>query len=310
MSGSTPADLAVTFRSLARRQREAHRRRRPGRVRRPARRARRATSRPPPPPSGRPPTPTRWRPRSSGAGRRVGRRHARHAARRGPRRRRCCCGRARPPAASEDEERLTRQLASGGSGGRGRPALRVVLDEVLDDRAVDGVDEHEPATRRADPRPSSTAPATSAGCAAPPDLLGRGVADREPDRLLGLDQRLLLVDVHPPTGREREDRDDGRAASGRPEPTLVDDRRGVLADDPHHEADGRDDQVDDRRDAPAGVVRELVRADVAGRVQIVGQLVAVVGRRRRVGARGPSSSPTQATEPERLPPDGAVTQPA
>ena len=63
--------------------------------------------------------------------------------------------------------------------------LGVVLDQVLDDLAVDGVDEHEPApARRVLDRVAQHPPRRPAAQPAP-HLLRRGVADREADRLLG-----------------------------------------------------------------------------------------------------------------------------
>ena len=79
--------------------------------------------------------------------------------------------------------RTTASVGGVGDGERRGPAPGVVLDKVLDDRAVDGVDEHEAAALGLPP--SSRAPGNRLAAQPPPHLLGRGVADGEPDRPLG-----------------------------------------------------------------------------------------------------------------------------
>ena len=100
----------------------------------------------------------------------------------------------------------------------------VALAEVLDDLTVDGVDEHEPTLGRwvlgrvaeHPPRRPAAQPA--------PDLLCRRVTDWETECLLGCDERLGLVDVHPPAARDREHADRREHAGGH-QPADVDDRR-------------------------------------------------------------------------------------
>jgi hypothetical protein len=102
------------------------------------------------------------------------------------------------------------------------------------------------------------------------------VPDGEPDRALGGDQGLLLVDVHPPARRDRDDaghREQRRAH----EPAAVHDGR-VGRDDPHDDAGGGDHQVEDTGPPPTAVVGELVRTDEPRGVEVLRQLVAdVVG---------------------------------
>lgn len=99
------------------------------------------------------------------------------------------------------------------------------------------------------------------------------MADREPDRLLGGDERTLLVDAHLPARREAEQPDDTEH-DGRPHPAVVDER--TVGHEEHQQAERRQCQVDRAGDAPAGVVGESVGAGKRGGVEVVREHVADV----------------------------------
>src|SRR5690606_31462645 len=86
-----------------------------------------------------------------------------------------------------------------------------------------------------------------------PDLLGRRMTDRESDRLLGFDQRLLLVDRHPPARGDAEQADRAER-DRRPGEATVDERRVGASCQVDHETDDRQREVEVARDAAARVV--------------------------------------------------------
>ena len=177
---------------------------------------------------------------------------------------------ATPPPAPDGERIAT--MAPSGSGSRrwslhgGAALQRSGLSSTSGSTtvAVDRVDEHQTASEgRILGRVAEHAPRRPAAQSAP-HLLGRRVTDREADGPLRRDQRLGLVDVHPPAGRDRDHAGD-RQRQCRPQEALVDPRQRVAPGEPHEHAQRGDDQVQHARDAPSRVVGELVRADVAGR---------------------------------------------
>ena len=106
------------------------------------------------------------------------------------------------------------------------------------------------------------------------------MADGEAHGARGRDQRLLFVDLHPPTRRQAEDAE--RAEEDCREQHALVDQHGMLvaAGQPQHEAAGSEHHVENAGDAPTAVVGELVRTDELTHVEVVGQRVADLPRRR------------------------------
>ena len=175
----------------------------------------------------------------------------------------------------------------GGDGDLG-VFVEVLLDEVLDHGAVDGVDQDQPTLGRRLVRGVAQHPPRRAAAQATPHLLRGGVPDRESDGAVCCDQRRGLVDLHPPRRRHGEHAGRGQQER-RPQPPDGHDRR--VDRRPHQHGHGSEHQVDHTGPAAATVVRELVGPHVAGGVEVVGELVTdVVGvghtLRGRFGAIG------------------------
>ena len=166
------------------------RRRRPARGRRPRRRARRRTSPPPLRRSASRPLPMPWPRRSSGARPTSGTTPTlASAASRGARLQPRGAAPPRLAAAALPARRRERRSESSATSARqrrrGRPALGVVLDQVLDDASPSTASTStRPRRRRVLGRVAQHPPRRPAAQPAP-HLLRRGVADREADGLLG-----------------------------------------------------------------------------------------------------------------------------
>ena len=91
----------------------------------------------------------------------------------------------------------------------------------------------------------------------------------EPDRLLRLDQGLLLVDRHPPPGGDAE-QSKCPERCGSPQVPAVHQRRRIGDRHVQHQTQRGEHQIDHTRNPAAGVVGELVGADKTLGVQVVG----------------------------------------
>ena len=103
------------------------------------------------------------------------------------------------------------------------------------------------------------------------------MTDREPHCLLRRDQCVLLVVAHPPARGDADRAGDPEEERG-PGHAVVDQHHVIVGDEPHHEAECGEHQVDHTRNAASAVVGEPVRADETGGVEVGGELVAHVVR--------------------------------
>ena len=185
------------------------------------------------------------------------------------RRTRACCGSCSIPPAipSASSSRAVSSL---------RSSLGVVLREVVDDVAVDRVDEREATRcggssaedrrmrhvgRLRSPRHPSCANACRTG---------------KPTAFDAATSAALLVDAEMPARRDAVHADEREGDRDDAEP-LVHEDAAVVITEPQQEAGDRDTEVDEARDAAPAVVGELVGADERRDVELVGKLVPVLG---------------------------------
>ena len=143
-----------------------------------------------------------------------------------------------------------------------------------DDLAVDTVDEHE-ATRlgRVLGRVEQDPPGGAAAQPAPPQLR-RGVSHREAHLLAGGHERIALIRSEVPARGEVVGAEQHQEDPGEQEPSVDEDAGALACDAPSGDAPRTQQQVQVPRDAPTVVVREHIRSDEGGRIQILRQLVA------------------------------------